>query len=250
MNVDPSLLLSVRGLYLRRREREILRDVSLQMAPGEIVTLIGPNGAGKTTLLRVVLGLSPCDAGEIYLRPGLRIGYMPQRLAVDQTFPLSVERFLTLGGRQAEADLESALAEVGAQRLRTTPVHALSGGELQRVLLARALLRRPDLLVLDEPVQGVDVHGQAELYELITRIRDRRGCAVLMVSHDLHLVMASTDRVVCLNRHVCCTGAPEVVTLAPEFVELFGPVVGHNLAIYAHNRSHRHRDDGGRTELV
>ncbi len=250
MSFDAQILLDVSAVHLKMRGRDILSDVHLRISSGEIVTLIGPNGAGKTTLLRIVLGLLSCDSGHLYQRAGLRIGYMPQRLQVDQTFPLSVQRFLGLGARVTTHEARGALEEVGGARLLDSPVHALSGGELQRVLLARALLRRPDLLVLDEPVQGVDVHGQAELYELITRIRDLRGCGVLMVSHDLHLVMASTDRVVCLNHHICCTGAPEVVTLAPEFVELFGPVVGHNLAIYTHNLAHRHLDDAGRTKEI
>jgi len=233
-------LLEFSGVGLSVGRREILKEVSLKVGRGEVVTLIGPNGAGKTTLLRVGLGLLRPTEGEVYLRPDLRTGYMPQRLQLDPTLPLTVRRFLGLAGSRGSEELLPILREVGAERVLDSPFGNLSGGELQRVLLARALLREPDLLVLDEPVQGVDVQGQAELFQLITRIRDRRGCAVFMVSHDLHLVMASTDRVVCLNRHVCCTGSPEAVTADPGFVELFGPLVVQNLALYAHDSEHRH----------
>lgn len=231
-------LLKFSGVGLALGRREIVKEVSLEVGRGEVVTLIGPNGAGKTTLLRLGLGLLRPTVGEVYLRPGLRIGYMPQRLQLDPTLPLTVKRFLSPGG--ARHDILSILREVGADHLLDSPFQDLSGGEHQRVLLARALLREPDLLVLDEPVQGVDVHGQVELFQLITHLRDQRDCAVFMVSHDLHLVMASTDRVVCLNRHVCCTGSPETVSTDPAFMELFGPLVVQNLAVYAHDPKHRH----------
>ena len=169
---------------------------------------------------------------------------MPQRLAVDETLPLTVERFLRLGGKASPAARAAALDEVGAGRLADSPIQRVSGGEMQRVLLARALLREPDLLVLDEPVQGVDVAGQVELFGLITHIRNRRGCGVLMVSHDLHLVMAATDTVVCLNHHVCCTGRPEAVTRHPAYLELFGPLAAEGLAVYTHRHDHHHGLDG------
>jgi zinc transport system ATP-binding protein len=200
------------------------------------VTLVGPNGAGKTTLLRILLGLQRPSAGSAWRRPGLRIGYLPQRLAIDETLPLTVRRLLALAGPAGKERIDAALAEVGAKPLASMPVQALSGGELQRVLLARALLREPDLLVLDEPVQGVDVTGQGELYALIRHIRDRRGCGVLLVSHDLHLVMAASDEVVCLNRHVCCSGHPETVTRHPAYRALFGDAI----AVYAHHHDHVH----------
>ncbi|WP_298039455.1 zinc ABC transporter ATP-binding protein ZnuC [uncultured Desulfuromonas sp.] len=238
--MGSTFLLEIENATARMQGREVLKQVSLAISPGEIVTVIGPNGAGKTTLLRVALGLLPPTAGQVRRRPRLRIGYMPQRLHIDGTLPLSVRRFLSLARRGAVEDLEATLEEVGALQTADSPLQALSGGELQRILLARALLRDPDLLVLDEPVQGVDVHGQVELFQLITRIRNRRNCAVLMVSHDLHLVMASTDRVVCLNHHVCCTGTPEVVTHNPAYLELFGPLAVQNLAIYSHDKDHKH----------
>ena len=220
-----------------------LDRVDLEVAAGEIVTLIGPNGAGKTTLLRVALGLLRPDAGEVVRTPGLRVGYMPQRLAVEPALPLTVRRFLALAAPDAARRAGPALERVGAGRTLDTPIQAVSGGEMQRVLLARALLRDPDLLVLDEPTQGVDLGGQDELFALITGIRDERGCGVLMVSHDLHLVMGSTDRVVCLNRAVCCTGAPLAVSDDPAYLRLF-PARPPGLAMYAHRHGERRRAAG------
>ncbi|MCK9707113.1 zinc ABC transporter ATP-binding protein ZnuC [Pseudomonas syringae] len=219
--------------------QNVLDDIQLSVKPGEIVTLIGPNGAGKTTLVRAVLGLLKPDAGSVWRKPRLRVGYMPQKLHVDQTLPLSVLRFLRLVPGVDRTAAASALEEVGAGKVIDSPIQGISGGEMQRVLLARALLRKPELLVLDEPVQGVDVAGQAELYSLITRLRDRHQCGVLMVSHDLHLVMSTTDQVVCLNRHVCCSGHPEQVSHDPAFVELFGNNA-QSLAIYHHHHDHAH----------
>ena len=216
-----------------------LERIDLQVRPGEIVTLIGPNGAGKTTLVRAVLGLLQPTSGSVWRRPKLRIGYMPQKLQVEQTLPLTVVRFLRLLPGVNRAKAQAALDEVGAAQVIDKPVQTISGGEMQRVLLARALLREPELLVLDEPVQGVDVAGQAELYRLITRLRDRHGCGVLMVSHDLHLVMSTTDQVVCLNHHVCCSGHPEQVSGDPAFIELFGEHAP-GLAIYHHHHDHAH----------
>ena len=218
----------------------VLSDVDLAIEPGQIVTLIGPNGAGKTTLVRSVLGLLKPHVGEVWRRPRLTIGYMPQKLHVDATLPLSVLRFLRLVPGVKREQALAALREVGAAHVLERPLQSISGGELQRVLLARALLRKPELLVLDEPVQGVDVAGQAELYRLIGKLRDRYGCGVLMVSHDLHLVMAKTDEVLCLNQHICCSGAPEVVSMHPEFISMFGPRGAEQLGIYRHHHNHRH----------
>ena len=237
-------LVSARGVYLSFSGRPVLKDVDVEVGGGEIVTVIGPNGAGKTTLLRVLMGLLRPDKGGVQRRPGLRIGYLPQRIHVDPVMPLKVDRLMTLVRRARPADVADALAETGVGHLRAAPVSALSGGELQRVLLARALLARPDLLVLDEPVQGVDYAGEAALYQLIGELRARRGCGVLMISHDLHVVMAATDRVVCLNHHVCCAGTPDAVSQHPEYVRLFGRQTAGAFAVYAHRHDHQH-DLGG-----
>ncbi|TRO13397.1 zinc ABC transporter ATP-binding protein ZnuC [Ectopseudomonas mendocina] len=237
-------LIRLDGVAVSFKGQPVLDDVQLSVQPGEIVTLIGPNGAGKTTLVRVVLGLLQPERGSVQRTPRLRIGYMPQKLHVDATLPLSVLRFLRLVPGVDRMRALAALAEVGAEQVIDSPLQSISGGELQRVLLARALLREPQLLVLDEPVQGVDVAGQAELYRLISRLRERHGCGVLMVSHDLHLVMSATDQVVCLNRHVCCSGHPEQVSGDPAFIELFGQDA-RSLAIYHHHHDHDHDLHGG-----
>lgn len=232
-------LIRLDDVSVRFAEQDVLQSIQLSIRPNEILTLIGPNGAGKTTLVRAVLGLLQPDSGSIWRKPRLRIGYMPQKLQVEASLPLSVLRFLRLVPGVDRAKALAALGEVGATQVVDSPLQRISGGELQRVLLARALLREPELLVLDEPVQGVDVAGQADLYRLITRLRDRYGCGVLMVSHDLHLVMSTTDQVVCLNRHVCCSGHPEQVSGDPAFVELFGQDA-RSLAVYHHNHDHAH----------
>jgi zinc transport system ATP-binding protein len=237
-------LVTCDSVTVRLGPKLVLEDVSIAVEPGEIVTLIGPNGSGKTTLVRTVLGLQRPTHGTVQRRPGLRIGYVPQRLSIDPILPLTVRRFLLLGGRRDDQVLQTAANEVGAGHLLARQIEQLSGGELQRMALARALLREPDLLVLDEPLQGVDVSGQLALFELIDRVRRRHGCGVLMVSHDLHLVMKGTDRVFCLNRHICCSGQPETVTKHPDYLALFGPGAADSLAVYAHSHDHDHALSG------
>ena len=228
------------------QNRDVLTGINLQVNPGEIVTLIGPNGAGKTTLVRITLGLQAPSSGQRLVKKGLRIGYMPQKLHIDDTMPLTVNRFLKLTGCRLTA-VNDALSRTGVAHVLQSPLQSLSGGELQRVLLARALLHKPHLLVLDEPVQGVDVTGQKELYQLITDIRNesksQEHCAVLMVSHDLHLVMASTDKVICINQHVCCSGHPHQVKQHPAYLRLFGGE-SDELAVYTHHHDHHHGVDG------
>ncbi len=238
-------LIAASDIAVRFGEREVLSAVDLEVRGGEIVTLVGPNGAGKSTLVRVALGQLKPDRGKLWRKPGLTVGYLPQRFPLDPVLPLTVRRFLNLPKPWPEAALESALGEVGADRVLDAAMHALSGCEVQRVLLARALLRVPELLVLDEPLQNVDFSGQLALFRLISDLRARHGCGVLMVSHDLHLVMAGTDRVVCLNRHVCCAGAPAAVSQDPAYLALFGPAAAEGLALYTHSHDHDHDLSGG-----
>lgn len=233
-------LVSLENVSVSYGQRRVLSDVSLELRPGKILTLLGPNGAGKSTLVRVVLGLVAADEGVIKRNGQLRIGYVPQKLYLDTTLPLTVSRFLRLRPGTKKEDILPALKRVQAGHLMNAPMQKLSGGETQRVLLARALLNKPQLLVLDEPTQGVDVNGQVALYDLIDQLRRELDCAVLMVSHDLHLVMAKTDEVLCLNHHICCSGAPEVVSMHPEFISMFGQRGSEQLGIYRHNHNHRH----------
>jgi len=238
-------LVQLEGISHAFNGKVALDNASLRVRAGEIVTLIGPNGAGKSTLVRVVLGLLKPQQGKVQRKARLCIGYMPQKLQLDASLPLSVLGFLRLlPGISAEKAC-AALHEVGAASVINSPLHSLSGGELQRVLLARALLREPQLLVLDEPVQGVDINGQAELYRLISQLRDRYQCGVLMVSHDLHLVMHSTDWVVCLNRHICCSGHPAQIVKDAAYTQLFG-----ELAAYPHHHNHQHDLSGQVIEIT
>ncbi|MFZ5722143.1 MAG: zinc ABC transporter ATP-binding protein ZnuC [Pseudomonadota bacterium] len=244
-------LVELAGVSLRYGNRPVLAGLDLRVEAGHITTLVGPNGAGKTSLARLVLGLATPDAGTVRRLPGLVCGYMPQRVTVDDSLPLTAARFVRLAAPDDDA-VAAALARVGAARLAARPVQRLSGGEFQRVLLARAIVRRPRLLVLDEPAQGVDVGGQDALYGLISDLRDETGCGVLMISHDLHLVMAESDRVVCINHHICCSGTPEAVSAHPEFLALFGdnyargPAHGQatHVAVYTHHHDHEHELGG------
>lgn len=228
--------------------KQVLTDVDLELQSGQVTTLVGPNGAGKSSLARLVLGLLAPTRGDVRRLPGLTVGYMPQDASLPALLPMTACRFVQLAPGIDHADALTALGEVGAARLADAPVQELSGGELQRVLLARAMVRRPQLLVLDEPAQGVDIEGQDALYGLVGLIRERTGCGVLLISHDLHLVMAESDQVLCLNRHLCCKGTPEAVSAHPEFIALFGeghaPTPARHLAVYTHRHDHAHGLDG------
>jgi zinc transport system ATP-binding protein len=236
-------LIEARGLGVTHGGASALRDVDFAVRAGEIVTVVGPNGSGKTTLLRALIGAEAPSSGTVTRKPGLRIGYVPQKLAVDPSMPLTVDRFLRLAGGDAAAR-RGALAQVGAPGIGAKQMVDLSGGQMQRALLAHALLRRPHLLALDEATQGLDQPGVAGFYKLIEDIRTDLGCAVLMVSHDLHVVMRASDRVVCLNGHVCCEGAPTVVSAAPAYRALFGIGTEGTFALYRHAHDHRHDHDG------
>ncbi len=218
----------------------VLHGVSLRIERGEIVTVVGPNGSGKSTLLRCLIGAQRPTRGRILRSAGLRIGYVPQKLHIDPTLPITVRRFVDLPKRVTEAEAQDALAEAGAEGLDGRQMADLSGGQFQRVLLARAILTRPDVLLLDEPTQGLDQPGSAAFYQSLEGIRERLGCAIVMVSHDLHVVMSASDRVICLNGHVCCEGTPAVVSAAPAYRELFGTGTRGALALYRHDHDHAH----------
>jgi zinc transport system ATP-binding protein len=233
-------LVTAKGLGLTLGGRRILDSVDVAVHAGEILTVIGPNGAGKTSLARLLLGILKPTTGTITRLPGLRVGYVPQRFPVDPSIPLTVRRFLTLGVKAPLPAIRSVLDEVGALPLVDRPIAVLSGGEFQRVGLARALIGEPRLLVLDEPAQAVDYAGELELYELIADIRRRRSCGILLISHDLHIVLGASDRVLCLNGHVCCEGVPETVASSPEYARLFGRETGRAVAVYRHHHDHQH----------
>lgn len=236
-------LVSLTNAGLLRDGRWLVRGIDFSIRRGEVVTLIGPNGAGKSTTAKLAIGVLRPNEGAVDRRQGLRIGYVPQKLAIDWTMPLSVRRLMRLTGPLPDIELAAALKATGILHLVDAEVRHLSGGEFQRALLARAIARKPDLMVLDEPVQGVDFAGESALYELIREIRNSTGCGILMISHDLHMVMAGTDTVICLNGHVCCRGTPEVVSQSADYLKLFG---GHSrsLAVYSHHHDHTHLPDG------
>ncbi|MTJ05922.1 MAG: metal ABC transporter ATP-binding protein [Sediminimonas qiaohouensis] len=235
---DP--LVKISGLSVRYGSNTVLDHVDFRIDRGEIVTIVGPNGSGKSTLLRAVIGgISPSE-GRITHAAGLRIGYVPQKLVLDPTLPMTVARFLSLPRRASAARIADALERAGVPGLQTQQMAALSGGQFQRALLARALLDRPDLLILDEATAGLDQPGAAAFYRRIEEVRSETGCAVLMVSHDLHVVMSASDRVICLNGHVCCEGTPQVVAEAPVYRALFGEGTQGTLALYQHHHDHDH----------
>ena len=242
MDIGASLI-ALHGVGVRAGGRWggrwLVRDVSLHVGRGEIVTLIGPNGSGKSTVVRAALGLARASAGRVTRAPGLAVGYVPQSIGRGDEMPMDVARLMRLTAPLSDREVAAALDRVGAGDLLRARVGELSGGERQRVLIARAIARAPDLLVLDEPVQGVDVAGEALLYALIDAIRTETGCGVLLVSHDLHVVMARTTRVVCLNGHVCCEGTPDAVLASPAYASLFGPR-GDTHALYRHHHDHAH----------
>ncbi|WP_298836897.1 metal ABC transporter ATP-binding protein [uncultured Roseobacter sp.] len=236
-------LIETTGLCLAYGGQTVLRDVNLSIAPGEIVTIVGPNGSGKSSLIRACIGAVQPASGRVIRSGRLKIGYVPQSLAIDATLPLTVTRFLGLPRRIPADRAARVLEEAGVPDLGARQMRDLSGGQFQRVLLARALLDAPELLVLDEPTQGLDQPGAAAFYQQIEAVRQQTGCAVLMVSHDLHVVMAASDRVLCVNGHICCEGTPEIVASAPEYRALFGTGTQGALALYRHEHSHSHGPD-------
>ncbi|MCZ4429054.1 zinc ABC transporter ATP-binding protein ZnuC [Agrobacterium sp. SOY23] len=238
------ILVSLANAGVQRNGRWLVRGVEFSVSKGEIVTLIGPNGSGKSTSAKMAIGVVKPSEGKVARKAGLKVGYVPQKLSVDWTMPLSVRRLMTLTGPLPTREIDAALNATGIAHLANAEVQHLSGGEFQRALLARAIARKPDLLVLDEPVQGVDFSGEIALYDLIKNIRNSNDCGILLISHDLHVVMAETDTVICLNGHVCCRGTPQAVSQSPEYMRLFGGAAAKALAVYSHHHDHTHLPDG------
>lgn len=236
-------LISAERIDFAQGGNRILQGVSLSLEPGEIVTIVGPNGSGKSTLLRLLIGAITPARGKITRAKGLRIGYVPQKLHIDPTLPMTVRRFLSLPVAVDDATAEAALRSAGVAGVGGQQMVSLSGGQFQRVLLARAILGKPQILMLDEATQGLDQPGSAAFYRQIDQVRQDIGCAVLMVSHELHVVMSASDRVICLNGHICCEGTPDVVSAAPAYRELFGTGTGGALALYRHDHDHDHHHD-------
>ena len=231
ITIDP--LIRLEQIQVRIDERDILKNVDFELHPQEIVTLIGPNGAGKSTLIKVMLGITKASSGRVITQKKLKFSYVPQKFNPSHSLPLRVKDLLDLEQCDAQVKAE-IIRDTGITKLQQSKVQQLSGGERQRVLIARALLRQPDILVLDEPMQGLDIQSEAELYHYVRSLPEKYGCAILMVSHDLQWVMQGTSRVVCLNKHICCSGLPESVQQHPEYQAIFGK----NRAFYQHHHDH------------
>ena len=236
-------LIEARGAAVSLDGRQVLFDIDFRIERGEIVTIVGPNGSGKSTLVKLLIGAVAPNQGQVIRAPGLRIGYVPQSLTIDATMPMTVLRFLGLPNRCTADQARGALTRCGIAGVERRQIAALSGGQFQRVLLARAILNAPDVLILDEPTRGLDQPGEAAFYLLIEELRQALGCAVLLVSHDLHVVMRASDRVICLNGHICCEGTPTVVSSRPEYRALFGHGTQGALALYRHQHDHAHEHD-------
>ena len=232
-------LAEARGIGVFRHGRWLIRDVDLRVDRGNIVSLIGPNGGGKTTAAKVLTGIIRPDKGTVTHAENLRIGYVPQKLQVNSTLPVSVRRIMQLTQKCSNQEISGALEEMDVLNLIDSPFQHLSGGEVQRVLFARAMVKKPDLLILDEPAQGLDNSGEANMYDHIAAVRDNYGCGVLLISHDLRVVMAKTDNFICLNHHICCTGTPDHISNPEEYERLFGEVAHNALALYHHAHDRR-----------
>ena len=234
------MLIKISNLEVKYGSKFILKNMNLSLKAGEIVTIVGPNGSGKTTLFKAIIGTVPISKGTIEVKPNLRIGYVPQQLKIDQTLPITVERFLKLSNINFEKSQDKTELILGSKDLLDVQINSLSGGEMQRVLLARALINDPQILLLDEATRGLDQPGVATFYRKIENIRKSTNCAILMISHDLHVVMSSSDRVICVNGHICCQGTPEIVATSPEYQALFGGDVDGTFALYRHHHDHKH----------
>ena len=233
------MLIDISKLEVKYGSKKVLQNINLSLNANEIVTIVGPNGSGKTTLFKAIIGSVPLSKGKISIKPNLRIGYVPQQLKVDQTLPITVERFLKLATRNNN-DIEKMIAFFGSENIFREQINSLSGGQMQRVLLARALVNKPEILLLDEATRGLDQPGIEAFYRKIENISKETNCAVLMISHDLHVVMRASDRVICVNGHICCQGTPENVSTSPEYQTLFGSNVDGSFALYRHKHDHNH----------
>lgn len=241
---QPTPLITLKNINVVFEQKMALRDINLSIYPNSIITIVGPNGGGKSTLLKTLLKLQTPTSGEVIYSTNVRIGYVPQKIHLDHSLPMTVERFLALKKGVKKQEISTALEQLSITHLRKNNMQKLSGGEMQRVLLARAILNKPNLLVLDEPTQGVDINGQAELYQLIHRTQQTLNCAVLMVSHDLHIVMADSKEVLCINQHICCAGTPESLSNDPTFMRLWGNQISQNVGFYTHHHNHHHNMHG------
>ena len=240
---SEDILVKLNNVGFRQNKKWLVEGVSLEVKKGKIITLIGPNGSGKSTTAKIALGIYKDIEGSVEKNTN-KVGYVPQKITIDWTLPLRVKDFMILTEVLKEEEIDDALSLTGVIHLKNKNLGNLSGGEFQRVLLARAISKKPELLVLDEPVQGVDYTGEIALYELIKKISDTLNCGILLISHDLHTVMTATDHVVCLNGHVCCSGSPKDVVKNNEYKSLFGDRASQILSIYEHKHDHVHSNDG------
>ena len=243
MSSENSTLVKLNNAGFKQNDKWLVEGVSLTVEKGKIVTLIGPNGSGKSTTAKIALGIYKNIEGSVEKYTN-KVGYVPQKISIDWTLPLRVYDFMLLTENIRDEAIDEALTLTGVIHLKNKNLGNLSGGEFQRVLIARAISKKPELLVLDEPVQGVDYTGEIALYELIKRISDSLNCGILLISHDLHTVMTATDHVVCLNGHVCCSGTPMDVAKNNEYKTLFGEQASQILSVYEHKHDHVHSDKG------
>ena len=238
---NPLVKLENAGVY--KSSKWLVKGISFEVNNGQIVTLIGPNGSGKTTTAKMILNILNADEGHVTNNTN-KMAYVPQKINIDWTMPLRVIDFMKITSSINNAQITEALTLTGVEKLLYDEVHNLSGGEFQRVLIARAVAKKPELLVLDEPVQGVDFNGEIALYNLIKKISDKLNCGILLISHDMHFVMSATDHVICLNGHICCSGTPSSVVKNPAYIKLFGEHNAETLSFYQHHHDHSHNKDG------
>ena len=243
MSLEKNILVKLNNVGIQQNDKWLVKGVSLEVEKGKIVTLIGPNGSGKSTTAKIALGIYKNIEGNVEKFTN-NVGYVPQKISIDWTLPLRVKDFMVLTDNIKDELIDEALSLTGVIHLKEKNLGNLSGGEFQRVLLARAISKKPELLVLDEPVQGVDFTGEIALYELIKKISEKLNCGILLISHDLHTVMSATDHVVCLNGHVCCSGSPKDVARNNEYKALFGEQASQTLSVYEHKHDHEHSVDG------